>query len=83
MELMETLKARRLLINLELDKMLNVGEQPRLKNAMRHLPLVDFVHVGQGGEEFTPRLGVEAADRPLQPKASAQDAPEGDLGIAW
>ena len=41
MELMETLKARRLLINLELDKMLDVGNQPRLKDAMRHLPLVD------------------------------------------
>jgi geranylgeranyl diphosphate synthase type I len=41
MELLETLKARRLLINYELDKILDVGEQPRLKGAMRHLPVVD------------------------------------------
>jgi len=41
MKLLETLKARRLLLNYELDKILNVGDQPRLRSAMRHLPLVD------------------------------------------
>jgi geranylgeranyl diphosphate synthase type I len=41
MEFLEALKDRTTLINSELERILDIGEQPRLKGAMRHLPLVD------------------------------------------
>ncbi|UCH88640.1 MAG: polyprenyl synthetase family protein [Thermoplasmata archaeon] len=41
MEFLEGLKDRIELINSELARYLNVGDQPRLKSAMRHLPLVE------------------------------------------
>jgi geranylgeranyl diphosphate synthase type I len=56
MDLKEALRNRAVLINKEIDNILDVGNQPRLKGAMRHLPLLE------SSKRLRPIMAVLAAE---------------------